>query len=102
MAALVTRSWAPSLRICSSTSSSSCKVRHHRGRASSPGTRRLEELSVTAPRGYALMRTTVSFANDFVALGAMNCALEIIDWSLDLDSREAPDVDGMIALLAAM
>lgn len=62
----------------------------------------LEELSVTAPRGYALMRTTVSFANDFVALGAMNCALEIIDWSLDPDSREAPDVDGMIALLAAM
>lgn len=48
------------------------------------------------------MRTTVSFANDFVALGAMNCALEIIDWSLDPDSREAPDVDGMIALLAAM
>jgi len=32
----------------------------------------------------------------------MNCALEIIDWSLDPDSREAPDVDGMIALLAAM
>ena len=48
------------------------------------------------------LRTTVSFANDFVALGAMNCALEIIDWSLDPDSREAPDVDGMIALLAAM
>ena len=62
----------------------------------------LEELSVTAPRGYALMRTTVSFINDFVALGAMNCALEIIDWSIDPDSREAPDVDGMIALLAAM
>ena len=61
-----------------------------------------ELASVTAPRGYALMRTTVSFANDFVALGAMNCALEIIDWSLDPDSREAPDVDGMIALLAAM
>ena len=68
----------------------------------SPRARELEELSVTAPRGYALMRTTVSFANDFVALGAMNCALEIIDWSLDPDSREAPDVDGMIALLAAM
>ena len=62
----------------------------------------LEELDVTAPRGYALMRTTVSFANDFVALGAMNCALEIIGWSLDPDGRELPDVDGMIALLAAL
>lgn len=62
----------------------------------------LEELAATAPQGYALMRTTVTFANDFVALGAMNCALEIIDWSLDSAMREMPDVNGMISLLAAM
>lgn len=62
----------------------------------------LEELDVTAPQGYALMRTTVSFANDFVALGAMNCALEIVNWSTEPDVGDMPDVDGMIAFLAAM
>lgn len=62
----------------------------------------LEELEVTAPQGYALMRTTVSFANDFVALGAMNCAIEIIAWAFEPDADDMPDVDGMIAFLAAM
>lgn len=62
----------------------------------------LEELDVTAPQGYALMRTTVSFANDFVALGAMNCAIEIVAWAFEPDADDMPDVDGMIAFLAAM
>lgn len=62
----------------------------------------LEELEVTAPQSYALMRTTVSFANDFVALGAMRCALEIIDWASGPDEDATPDVGGMIAFLAAM
>lgn len=62
----------------------------------------LEELETTVPQGYALMRTTVTFANDFVALGAMNCALEIIDWASGFDEADAPDIEGMIAFLAAM
>lgn len=62
----------------------------------------LEELEVTAPQGYALMRTTVSFANDFVALGAMNCALEIINWASEPDMGDMPDIDGMLEYLAAM
>ncbi len=62
----------------------------------------LEELEVTIPQGYALMRTTVTFANDFVALGAMNCALEIINWASEPDTGDMPDVDGMIAFLAVM
>ena len=39
----------------------------------------LEELSATVPQGYALMRVTVSFADDFMALRAMNEALAIIE-----------------------
>lgn len=38
----------------------------------------LEELAETGPRGYALMRTSVTFENDFIALDAMNKALRII------------------------
>lgn len=38
----------------------------------------LEELAETAPQGYALMRTSVTFENDFTALAAMNEGLEII------------------------
>lgn len=39
----------------------------------------LEELAETGPQGYALMRTSVTFENDFTALAAMNEALEIIN-----------------------
>ena len=48
------------------------------------------------------MRTTVSFVNDFVALGAMNCALEIINWASEPDMGDMPDIDGMLEYLAAM
>lgn len=83
-AASVTKSWVRSSRICSSTviielqgkaAPEDCQLAGH--------TSWLEELDVTAPQGYALMRTTVSFANDFVALGAMNCAIEIIAWAFE-------------------
>lgn len=39
----------------------------------------LAERSATAPQGYALMRVTVSFMDDLVALRAMNEAIAIIE-----------------------
>lgn len=78
------------------------------GKASSQGSKLaghtswLEELEATAPQGYALMRTTVSFANDFVALQALRFAEEIIAWSMDPDASDVPDVSKMVAILKAM
>ena len=53
----------------------------------------LEELGQTAPEGYALMRTTVTFSNDFVALQALKEALAIIDWVIDPRGLGDPDSD---------
>ena len=39
----------------------------------------LEELSVTGPQGYALMRVTVGFTDDFEALRALKQACELIE-----------------------
>lgn len=61
----------------------------------------LEELDATAPAGYALMRVTVTFANDFVALAAMNSALAIIAWACDPTTSPRPDVEAAIAQLVA-
>lgn len=44
----------------------------------------LDELAETAPRGYALMRTTVTFENDFVALQAAKDACAIIEETAEL------------------
>lgn len=48
----------------------------------------LEELAITAPQGYALMRTTVTFRDDFVALRALGNALRVVE-QLERPSREA-------------
>lgn len=48
----------------------------------------LEELECTGPEGFALMRVTVSFADDFVALRALKDALAVIARI----ATEAPDV----------
>lgn len=61
----------------------------------------LEELDVTAPHGFASMRVTVSFANDFTALAALNEALGIIIWALDPHMYPQPDVDAVVNRLAA-
>lgn len=42
----------------------------------------LDELAHTAPQGYALMRTTVTFADDFVALKAAQDAIDIIEQTI--------------------
>lgn len=39
----------------------------------------IDELAETAPRGYAHMRTSVTFENDFDALAAMNEAIDIVN-----------------------
>lgn len=61
----------------------------------------LDELANTAPSGYALMRTTVAFENDFVALQAVQCACELIDWMIDPTASSTPDVDAMLASLVS-
>lgn len=61
----------------------------------------LDELAVTEPEGFALMRTSVTFADDFVALGAMNAALEIIGWVCDPDALSMPDIGAILRSLAA-
>lgn len=38
-----------------------------------------EELALTASQGYALMRTTVTFHDDFVALRALEDALRVVE-----------------------
>ncbi len=56
----------------------------------------LDELANTAPGGYALMRTTVGFSNDFVALRAARDACVIIEWMIDPESYDVPDIDSIV------
>lgn len=64
----------------------------------------LEELDRTRAHGYALMRTTVTFLNDFVALQAVKDACDIVGWACGVpgspDSR--PDVPAMVEGLRHM
>lgn len=60
----------------------------------------LEELEATSPHGYALMRVTVTFADDFVALSAMNAAIDVIRWMVDPEVEETPDIEEIIILVA--
>lgn len=62
----------------------------------------LEELEQTAPDGYALMRTSVTFKNDFVALTATNDAMRLIAWATNPDMMPLPDVEGMLFHLEAL
>lgn len=62
----------------------------------------LDELKETAPEGYALMRTSVTFKNDFVALTAANDALHLIAWATDPAAMPQPDVESMISHLEAL
>lgn len=62
----------------------------------------LEELDETASDGYALMRTSVTFKNDFVALTAANDAMRLIAWATDPTGVPSPDVEGMIFHLEAL
>lgn len=41
-----------------------------------------EELSKTAPDGFALMRVTVTYLDDIVALAALKHALVLLEWAL--------------------
>ena len=41
-----------------------------------------EELSQTAPSGFALMRVTVTYLDDIVALAALKYALVLLEWAL--------------------
>ena len=62
----------------------------------------LRELAETAPHGYALMRTTVTFSNDFVALQSVKDACAIIEWAIEPSVDEAPDIDKIVAELRAI
>ncbi len=57
----------------------------------------LDELANTASDGYALMRTTVGFSNDFVALQAVQDACGIIEWMIDPEGWPVPDIDSIVA-----
>lgn len=63
-----------------------------------------DELARTRSQGVALMRTTVTFSNDLVALQAVKDACAIVDWAVSPsgDSTEAPDVPAMVAALRRM
>lgn len=56
----------------------------------------LEELAVTRPQGIALMRTTVTFADDIVGLQALKEAVALVEWSLDDDSEQMPDIQAAL------
>lgn len=60
----------------------------------------LEEPDVTSPQGYALMRTSVSFANDFMALAATKASLDLIAWICDPSVSARPDIDVAVARVA--
>lgn len=54
------------------------------------------ELAQTRPLGYALMRVTLGFENDLVALQALKDACEIAGWAAG-GPGAPPDVPGMVA-----
>ena len=59
-----------------------------------------EELAVTGPQGHALMRTTVTFANDLVALQAAKDAAELLNWACASQApAHAPDVAAIVGHL---
>lgn len=55
-----------------------------------------QELSQTAPDGFALMRVTVTFLDDMVALAALKHALVLLEWAL---AEEFADVVCVQAIL---
>lgn len=60
-----------------------------------------DELANTRPQGIALMRTTVTFENDLVALQAAKDACAIIDWAASTSAPDTahPDIPHMVAHL---
>lgn len=62
----------------------------------------LDELGQTGPEGYALMRTSVTFKNDFVALHAIDEAVRIIDWMVRPEEHVRPDIDEVVFRLEAL
>lgn len=65
----------------------------------------LDEIANTRPQGIALMRTTVTFLNDLVALQAVNDSCAIINWAVlpsAQSSADAPDVPAMLEQLRRM
>ena len=55
-----------------------------------------EELAVTGPQDHALMRTTVTFADDLVALQAAKDAAELLNWACGPQaSAHVPDVPAL-------
>ena len=62
-----------------------------------------EELAVTGPQGHALMRTTVTFADDLVALQAAKDAAELLNWACAPQaSAHAPDVAALVERLRGL
>ena len=62
-----------------------------------------EELAVTGPQGYALMRTTVTFANDLVALQAAKDAVELLNWACAPEAPQpALDVAALVERLRGL
>lgn len=64
-----------------------------------------DEIANTRPQGIALMRTTVTFLDDLVALQAVKDACAIVNWAVRpaaQSSAEAPDVPAMIENLRRM
>ncbi len=62
----------------------------------------LAELADTRPHGYALMRTSVAFTNDFVAIQASKDAQRIVEWSIDPEACEMPDITAIVGRLAEL
>ena len=62
----------------------------------------LAELSETRPQGHALMRTSVAFANDLVALQATKDAERIVEWSIDPQICDEPNIPAIIEHLVAL
>lgn len=62
----------------------------------------LEEYARTASRGYALMRTTITFGNDFVALQAVNDACAIVAWATYPQTFEKPRIDDIVTALSRL
>lgn len=65
----------------------------------------VDEIANTRPQGIALMRTTVTFLNDFVALQAATDACSIVNWAVRPSSQssgETPDIPAMLDSLRRM
>ena len=62
----------------------------------------LDELSATRAHGIALMRTTVTFADDLVALQAVKEAAALVEWAVREDGVVAPDVQACVSRIRAI